>query len=152
MQKRLKRRKAKFGKYQFFSAAADVAVFRLHHQSWEILLIQRLFPPFKNCWALPGGFIERNENAHQAARRELAEETGLKCRSLKEVGSFSDPKRDPRGRVLTVAFYTQYQKRLGSPVAGDDAGQTAWFPLKRLPRLAFDHREMILSAFEKIKK
>jgi 8-oxo-dGTP diphosphatase len=128
--------------YQFFSISADILVFR-YSGRWEALLIQRKNPPFQSSWALPGGFLDRREDALTAARRELNEETGLNCKELIEFGAFTAPDRDPRGRTATVAFYTFWKRSSGKAVASDDAKNVQWFPISRLPSLAFDHKEII---------
>jgi 8-oxo-dGTP diphosphatase len=129
--------------YEYFSLSADIIVFRKHKSRWELLLIQRKNPPFRGQWALPGGFLDRNENALDAAIRELHEETGLKCRRLYELGAFTDPDRDPRGRTATVAFYCFFETCSGVAKAADDAKNLKWIGLRRLPKLAFDHKEII---------
>ena len=130
--------------YEYFSVAADIMVLRCPNKGrLEVLLIQRKNPPYQGHWALPGGFLDLHEDALMAAKRELEEETGLKCNDLVEFGSFSDPNRDPRGRVITISFYTVLKKSGGQAVAGDDASHVEWFPVRRLPVLAFDHKEMI---------
>ncbi len=137
-----KTRKPARSPYEFFSVAADIMALRRRGTVWEVLLIQRKYPPFQYKWALPGGFLERDEDALTAAKREFREETGLRGGSFHEFGSFSKPGRDPRGRTVTISFYTIVDSR-AIAAAGDDAGDAQWFPLKRLPPLAFDHREMI---------
>jgi 8-oxo-dGTP diphosphatase len=129
--------------YEFFSVAADIMALRHATKGWEVLLIQRKYPPFQHRWALPGGFLERDEDAETAAVREFREETGLVAGKMHEFGSFSDPGRDPRGRTVTISFYTLLSPHRSVALAGDDAGDARWFPVKRLPPLAFDHREMI---------
>lgn len=119
-------------------------MFRRNAGKWQVLLIQRKNPPFQSKWALPGGFLDRDEDALTAARRELQEETGLKCRDLIEFGAFTTPGRDPRGRTATVAFFTFLKRNSGKPVAADDAENVQWFPIDRLPHLAFDHKKIIL--------
>ena len=130
-------------KYEYFSVSADILVFRRGAKSWEILLIQRKNPPYQSCWALPGGFIDRHEDSLTCAKRELKEETHLVCDKLFEFGAFTAPGRDPRGRTATVAYYTFLTKKSGEPQADDDAEALKWFPLRRLPELAFDHKEII---------
>lgn len=121
----------------------------VHPASQSVLLIQRQKPPFKDCWALPGGHVEvsRQETLEQAARRELHEETGLECSAswtLRQLGAFGDPGRDPRGPYVSV-LYGALADTLEQPsvLAGDDAGSVAWFPLHALPPLAFDHGRML---------
>jgi 8-oxo-dGTP diphosphatase len=141
--------------YQYFSVAADVMALRRTGGHFEVLLIQRKHSPYQHCWALPGGFLDRNEDAITAARREFKEETGLTSKKLVEFGSFSDPLRDPRGRVVTISFYTLLTDGWMGMKAGDDAAEAAWFRVTRLPKLAFDHREMIrkgLSCFHRDEK
>ena len=135
--------KSKKTPFEFFSVTADVMVLRRKNKQIEVLLIRRKYPPFKSCWALPGGYVEKSEDTLKAARRELREETGLRCGPLAEVGSFSHPKRDPRGRALTVCYRTFLTRGSGTAKAGDDAHSLNWFPIKKLPRLAFDHRQII---------
>ena len=117
----------------------------------EILLIQRGNPPYKDCWALPGGFIDRDEDALTAAKRELLEETGLRCSTLTPFGAYSDPDRDPRGRVITVSFYTFLNSSSQIAKAGDDAKSLKWWPIRRLPPLAFDHDLMIKDLMKTLK-
>jgi 8-oxo-dGTP diphosphatase len=111
----------------------------------KVLLIKRLRPPYKDCWALPGGFVEYGETVENAVVREFFEETGLKTEVLSLVGVFSDPNRDPRGHTVSVAFLLK--RRGGELKGGDDAASPTFFPLplKDLP-LAFDHRKIIEEA------
>ncbi len=139
--------------YEYFSVAADVLALRRTGTRYEILLIQRKNPPFRGSWALPGGFLERDEDARTAAQREFAEEAGIHVpsKALFEFGSFSAPHRDPRGRVVTISFYTLLPWHRSTPVSGDDAKDARWFSARRLPKLAFDHREMIRQGFRAFK-
>jgi 8-oxo-dGTP diphosphatase len=108
----------------------------------EVLLIKRRDEPFKDCWALPGGYVEENESLEAAAARELLEETGLSDVKLKQFGAFGDPNRDPRGWTITVAFAGWLEGNQQAK-AGDDAKELAWFGLDRFPRMAFDHEKII---------
>jgi 8-oxo-dGTP diphosphatase len=112
----------------------------------EILLIERLKDPFAGFWAFPGGFVEEGESCEQAALRELEEETGLQLFSINQIGTFSKPNRDPRGWVVTVAFYAWVEKSKLEPKAGDDAKNVQWFSIHSLPALAFDHQEILNKA------
>jgi 8-oxo-dGTP diphosphatase len=114
----------------------------------EILLIQRKNPPFAQCWALPGGFMDINETLEQAAVRELAEETGVPVSNLTQIHTFSAVDRDPRGRVVSVGFLVELSEKV-PPMAGDDAQQARWFPLEQLPEIAFDHRSIIEHALKR---
>lgn len=108
----------------------------------KILLIQRKIEPFKNKWALPGGFLEYGEEClEDAAKRELEEETNLEAESLELIGVYSNPERDPRGHVISHVFVVKNFK--GKPLAGDDAKEAKWFSLLKLPRLAFDHNKIL---------
>lgn len=108
----------------------------------EVLLIERTNEP--QGWALPGGFVDYGESAEAAAARELAEETGLKARSLELLGVYSQPGRDPRFHTLTVVYLGRAD---GELAAGSDAGAARWFPLNALPaQIAFDHRQIIADA------
>lgn len=124
------------------AVSVDMLVLRGAADQREILLIQRLNEPFSNCWALPGGFLEMDETLEQAARRELAEETGLVAESVRQIRAFSNVDRDPRGRVISVAFLVQLAGDQ-VPVAADDAKHARWFPVIQLPDLAFDHEQII---------
>lgn len=113
----------------------------------SVLLIQRGGEPFKGQWAIPGGFIDMDESLEDACRRELEEETGLNAGKLKQFKTYGDVGRDPRGRTISVVYYS-FQDEESIPKAGDDASHAQWFPLTNLPDLAFDH-ELILGEFKK---
>lgn len=121
---------------------ADVAVLRLEEIP-EILLIERLSPPYEGMWALPGGFMEMEETLEEAARRELQEETGVKAGELIRFETYDRPDRDPRGRTITQVFIMIWKKEMGTPVADSDAKSLKWFDLGSLPELAFDHAKII---------
>ena len=138
-------------KYPRPMVCTDVALFERHSDGeTHILLIQRGNAPFAGHWALPGGFVEMDEDLHVAARRELAEETGIEIGDLIQVGAFGDPLRDPRGRNISVAFAAVASAPL-SPRAGDDAAAATLFSLGALPDLAFDHEMIINSAVDALK-
>lgn len=111
-------------------------------EACEILLIKRLNEPFKNMWALPGGFIEMDEKLVDSAKRELDEETNLKDIELKQFRTYGDPGRDPRGRNVTIVFYGTCSSAADAK-AGDDACETRWYNIKNLPKMAFDHQTII---------
>ncbi|HEX9092766.1 MAG TPA: NUDIX hydrolase [Coriobacteriia bacterium] len=119
----------------------DVAVFRGAAGARELLLVKRAAEPFAGAWALPGGFVEEGETLETAARRELAEETGLEpIEDLEQVGAYGDPGRDPRGWTVSVVFVATLAWDEASGVcAGSDAAEAAWHRADALPRLAFDH-------------
>ncbi len=109
----------------------------------SVLLIKRKNPPFKDMYALPGGFVDMDETVEHCAARELEEETGLNNIPLLQMHTFSRPDRDPRGRTISVVFFSLIDRQLYNPVAGDDAASLAWHDLLNLPPLAFDHKEII---------
>ena len=123
----------------------DCLIFRKINSEWKVLLIERGKEPFKGCWALPGGFLEMEEDLDTCAARELQEETGLTGIELHQLYAFGAINRDPRHRTVSVAYWgvddTQ-QKAVG----GDDAAKAQWFALNRLPDLAFDHAQIIARA------
>lgn len=111
----------------------------------KVLLIQRGNEPFKGQWAFPGGFMNMDETTEQCAIRELEEETGLKISKIKQIGAYSKVDRDPRGRTVTVAYLAIIDKP--EAVKGlDDAAKAQWFPISNLPKLAFDHEEIMKDA------
>ena len=137
-------------KYPHPAVTTDCVVFGIDGQKLKILLIERGNEPYKGCWAFPGGFLNMDENAEQCALRELKEETGLTLNNIKEFGSYSDVDRDPRERVISIAFYALTKK---AEVKGDDdAAKAQWFALDEVPRLAFDHDKMLKNALIKLKE
>jgi 8-oxo-dGTP diphosphatase len=114
-----------------------------------VLMVRRKNPPYKGCLALPGGFVEIGETVEQAARRELAEETGMEATKLSLVGVYSKPGRDPRGHVCSVAFLADVER--AEAKAGDDAEAVAWIKNIDDIEIAFDHREIITDALKLIR-
>ena len=133
-------------KYPRPAVTADCVVITKEAEQ-KVLLIQRGNPPFKGCWAFPGGFMDMDETTEQCAIRELEEETGLVVSELKQIGAYSKVDRDPRGRTVTVAYLV----RIDVPVSvtgRDDAAKAEWFPLSALPPLAFDHEDIMRDAIK----
>ena len=131
-------------KYWHPAVTVDAAVFGFDGEQLNLLLIERGGEPFKGAWALPGGFIDKDDpSAEAAAYRELYEETGIKDIYLEELKTFSDIGRDPRERVITIAFIALVAKNKYRIKGGDDAKEAKWFPVDNLPRLAFDHGRII---------
>ena len=108
-----------------------------------VLLIKRKNPPYQDHWALPGGFLDLDEDLDHAVARELEEETGLQGIPFQQIGAFGKAKRDPREHVVSIAYLGIVNRDDHTPVANDDAKEAAWFPLHALPPLAFDHAEVI---------
>lgn len=129
----------------------DCVVFGLDEEDLKVLLIERDLEPFAGQWALPGGFVRVEESLEEAARRELEEETGLKQVFLEQLYTFGDVGRDPRERVVTVAYYALVNIRDHRVTAATDARDAAWFPVSRLPSLAFDHKRILAAALARLK-
>jgi 8-oxo-dGTP diphosphatase len=128
----------------------DIAVFKKSIPTVSILLIKRLNPPFQNQWALPGGFLDQDESLLDCAYRELKEETSLEGIELEQLYTFGNPGRDPRGHCVTIIYYGWVTESNENVVAGDDAREAAWFPVDKLPVLAFDHHSIIEMAIKKL--
>lgn len=129
----------------------DCVVFGLDEDELEVLLIRRGLEPYANRWALPGGFVHVDETLEDAARRELEEETGLRKVFLEQLYSFSALDRDPRERVVTVAYYALVKLSDHKVRAATDAADAAWFAISDLPDLAFDHAEIFDVALQRLR-
>lgn len=137
--------------YPHPAVTVDCAVFGLDGGALKVLLIQRGLDPFQGAWALPGGFVKMDEDLETAARRELAEETGVGDLYLEQLGAFGAPNRDPRERVITVAWFA-IVNLFEHPVAADsDARDARWFPVDALPALAFDHGSILETALGRLR-
>ncbi|MDZ7643358.1 MAG: NUDIX hydrolase [Woeseiaceae bacterium] len=136
--------------YPHPAVATDIVVFSVRDGTRHVLLIERAAEPFAGCWALPGGFVEIDEDLADAARRELYEETGLTCTTLEQLHAFGEPRRDPRERVISIAYVGMVEAGSGAPRAASDAAAARWFDLGALPPLAFDHAEMITLALARV--
>ena len=133
-------------KYPRPAVTADCVVITKEKEP-TVLLIQRGHEPFKGQWAFPGGFMNMDETTEQCAVRELEEETGLKVSNIQQIGAYSKVDRDPRGRTVTVAYLAIIDKP--EAVKGlDDAAKAQWFPISNLPKLAFDHEEIMRDAIK----
>jgi 8-oxo-dGTP diphosphatase len=139
-------------KYPRPSVTVDAVVFGVQSDSGlEILLIRRKGSPFKDFWALPGGFVNMNESLDDAAKRELEEETGIVVSHLEQLYTYGAPKRDPRGRVISIAYFALTPTLDHSPKASSDAAEARWFPVSDLPDLAFDHASIVATAVSRLK-
>lgn len=128
-----------------------VAVNCLPREGLRIALIQRRNEPFRGFSALPGGFVELDEDLPQACARELHEETGLRPSAMVQVGAWGDPGRDPRGRTVSVVYLAVVRAGEDSAIAGDDAAAVSWHAANALPPLAFDHETIISTAIARLK-
>lgn len=129
----------------------DIVIFTVRERTLQVLLVRRGVPPFEGQYAIPGGFILESESLEQAAKRELQEETGVHDVFLEQLYSFGDPARDPRGRIITVAYYALISSERNSLAAGSDASEARWFPMSELPALAFDHKQILDYALERLR-
>ena len=137
-------------KYPHPAVTVDVVVFTIENNDLKVLLIQRDHEPFAGKWALPGGFIEIDERLSDAARRELKEETGVSAAYLEQLYTFGNPDRDPRERIITVAYYALIPSDQLSPTAGDDARDAKLFSMNDLPGLASDHGNILRVAKQRV--
>lgn len=128
-------------KYPHPAVTTDCVIFGFDGNDIQVLLIERGIEPYKGKWALPGGFVKMDESAEEGARRELLEETGVSDAYIEQFHTFSAPNRDPRERVITIAYYAVVKKQ--DVKGGDDAANAKWFSIEKIPQLAFDH-DMIL--------
>jgi len=128
----------------------DIVIFTIQQGVLKVLLVKRGIAPFVGKFAIPGGFVLENEDLEQAAVRELREETGVSDVYLEQLYSFGNPKRDPRGRVVTIAYFAliSADRKLK---AGSDAAEAAWYPMDDLPPLAFDHSTILNYALERLR-
>lgn len=139
-------------KYPRPALAVDCVVFGLDEQhSLKVLLIQRKIAPFEGEWAFPGGFVRVDESLEEAARRELKEETGLEEVFLEQLYTFGAVERDPRDRVITVAYYALVNLRDYTVQAATDASQAAWFKVDEVPAIAFDHPQILATALTRLR-
>jgi 8-oxo-dGTP diphosphatase len=140
--------KTKMHSYEYPHPAVtvDIVVFTIRDQQLKLLLIRRAYPPYRGKWALPGGFVDIDEGLDEAAIRELREETGVSSVYLEQLYTFGKPKRDPRERVITVAYYALIPSDKMQLQAATDAEAVGWFGMNELPGLAFDHAEIVSMA------
>jgi 8-oxo-dGTP diphosphatase len=139
-------------RYERPSVTVDVVIFSLIEDQLQVLLVRRKEWPFAGMWAIPGGFIRMTESLEEAAARELAEETGVHDVYMEQLYTFGAPDRDPRTRVITVAYFALVPAgAVRDHRAGSDAAETGWWPVQALPELAFDHREILDYALTRLR-
>ena len=138
---------------QNIQVAVDAIVFGYSKEEGvSILLIKRKYPPYKGSWAIPGGFVKDKESLEDAVARELAEETGIKINYLEQLYTFGAPNRDPRQRILSVAYFALVKSNQFKKLkASTDAAEAEWFNYKNLPSLAFDHKEILKVAIDRLR-
>ncbi|MGM0530211.1 MAG: NUDIX domain-containing protein [Bacteroidota bacterium] len=133
------------------AVTVDCLVFSRDNRNLRLILIQRDRPPFEKSWALPGGFVEIDEDLDEAAYRELKEETNISDLELRQFRAFGKPGRDPRGRTISIVYYGFADNEKTRPKAGSDAKNVGWFDINDLPALAFDHDQIIEMAREELR-
>lgn len=136
--------------YPHPAVTADIVLFSVMEERLKVLLIRRKQAPYEGCWALPGGFVGIDESVDACAMRELKEETGLEGIYLEQLYTFGRPDRDPRERVISVAYFALTPMEGLSLNPGTDAADARWFDLESLPELAFDHPDIIQVARERL--
>ncbi len=137
-------------KYPHPSVTTDCVIFGFDGRKLNVLLVKRGVEPYQGEWAFPGGFLKMDESAEECARRELYEETGLKQRYIRQFHTYSAVDRDPRERVITIAYYALV--RMADVKGGDDAAEAKWHPIDEVPQLAFDHEEILQMALQELYK
>lgn len=137
-------------RYPHPAVTTDCVIFGFDGERLQVLLIERGIEPYKGRWAFPGGFLKMDETAEEGARRELKEETGLDSAYMQQFHTFSTPERDPRERVITIAYYALV--KIQEVKGGDDAASARWFPLDEIPSLAFDHDYILRMATQRLRE
>lgn len=133
------------------SVTVDVVILTMRKRRLEVLLVKRKHWPYEGLWAIPGGFVEIDESLEDAARRELEEQTDVRDVYLEQLYTFGDPHRDPRTRVITVVYYALFRSDELHIAVGDDAAESAWYPISALPPLAFDHENILNYTMQRLR-
>jgi 8-oxo-dGTP diphosphatase len=137
-------------KYPHPAVTTDCVIFGFDGERLQVLLVERGIEPYKGRWAFPGGFLKMDETAEEGALRELKEETGLEGAYMEQFHTFSAPERDPRERVIIIAYYALV--KIQEVKGGDDAASARWFPLDEIPSLAFDHDYILRMATQRLRE
>lgn len=146
------------------AVTVDIVIFALRDNDLQVLLVKRKYPPYQGLWAIPGGYVQADESLEAAAARELREETGISVSDpeavapragatvpyIEQLYTFGDPNRDPRGRVITVAYFALVPAPLATE-AGSDASDAEWKPVRDLPPMAFDHARIVHYALRRLR-
>lgn len=140
-------------KTSHIKVAVDAIVFGYSREDGiSVLLVQRKYEPFKGTWAIPGGFVLEDESLEEAVERELLEETGIRVNYLEQLYTFGEPDRDPRQRIISVGYFGLVKSSMFQKLkASTDAADAKWFNIKRLPALAFDHKQILVKAIERLR-
>ncbi|WP_405566935.1 NUDIX hydrolase [Polaribacter sp. Asnod6-C07] len=135
---------------QSIKLSVDAVVFGYEEGKISVLLIKRKYAPFKGQWAIPGGFVKNEESLEEAVERELFEETGIQINYLEQLYTFGTPNRDPRGRVVSIAYFGLVRPNAFKIFASTDAAQVQWFSINELPALSFDHKDILEAAIKRL--
>ncbi len=135
---------------QSIKLSVDAVVFGYEEGKISVLLIKRKYEPFKDKWAIPGGFVLNDESLEEAVERELQEETGVKINYLEQLYTFGEPSRDPRGRVVSIAYFGLVRPNTFKIFASTDASEVQWFTIDELPELSFDHQEILEMSIKRL--
>lgn len=135
---------------QSIKLTVDAVVFGYEEGNISVLLIKRKYEPFKGNWAIPGGFVLQDESLEEAVQRELKEETGIEINYLEQLYTFGDPNRDPRSRVVSVAYFGLIKPSAFKVFASTDAEEVQWFNINDIPSLSFDHEEILNLAIQRL--
>jgi len=138
-------------KYEKPSVTVDTVIFRVVESDLKVLLVKRNATPFKDKWAIPGGFVDINNSLDDAAKLKLEEKTGVKDVYLEQLYTFGKPNRDPRGRVITVTYFALLSSEFTSMAEHLKNDDAQWFSITKLPLLAFDHKEILSYAFKRLR-
>jgi len=133
------------------SITVDIVIFTIRDDDLQVLLVKRKYPPFKGMWVIPGGFVQENEDLEKAALRELEEETGVKDVYLEQLYTFGEPKRDPRGHVVTISYMALIDSETVRLRATMDAEKAAWYSIYKLPELGFDHKKILDYSLQRLR-
>ena len=133
------------------AVTVDIVIFTIHNKKLKVLLVKRGLEPFKGMWAIPGGFVKMDESLEEAAKRELMEETGAKDIYLEQLYTFGDIHRDPRDRVITVAYMALTNSDKIKLTADTDVSDVKWFSIEEIPKLAFDHQKILDYALKRLR-
>lgn len=137
-------------KYPHPAVTTDCVIMGFDGNELKVLLVKRGIEPYKGRWAFPGGFLNPDESAEEGALRELMEETGFKAEYVEQFHTYTDPRRDPRERVITIAYLALV--KIGEVKGGDDAAEAAWFEIEKIPQLAFDHDVILRDALARLRE
>jgi 8-oxo-dGTP diphosphatase len=135
---------------QNIKVAVDIVIFTVRDNALKVILIQMKKKPFAGMWAFPGGLIDPRESLDEAARRELAEKTGVKNVYLEQLYTFGEPKRDPYGRVISVAYFALINSKNAKLITTEKYSDIGWFPVQKLPKLAYDHQNVAKYAIKRL--